>query len=82
MKVYGFVLGTILYVFIGFINNFTVGLLLLTKDKTGCKTYASIAENTLGYAGSVVTKLAIIVNNFGLCAVYLCIFASLWPSLM
>lgn len=82
MKVYGIVLGTFLIIAVAFITIFIVWLLLLAKDRTGLCTYSSIAHDTLGYTGSVITKLAIILNNFGLCAVYLCIYASLWPSLM
>jgi predicted small secreted protein len=66
MKVFGTLIGVILVAAFVVPTIFTIYLLMLSKDLTGCNTYASIAQYTWGYAGSVVTKLAIIFNGYGL----------------
>jgi amino acid permease len=82
MKCFGMIFGIILVCFMAMVTVLTIHLLMEAKDSTGKNTYGKIAEASLGAKGSIITKCAIILNNYGLCTVYLVIFGSLFPSIL
>lgn len=70
----GIVLGAVFIFLIASVNIFSVHLLLKCKDMTKKNGYAMFAKITYGAAGSLLVKIIIIINNFGMCCAYFRIF--------
>ena len=70
----GFILGIVFIIIIAFLTIYSCYLLLKAHQITGKRKYSSIAHAAMGSKGYLFTNSMIILNNFGLCAVYFRIF--------
>lgn len=74
MRYIGIFPGTLFICFIAFVTVYSVNLLIQCQEITGKSGYSLFAKITLGPPGSLLVKIIIIINNFGLCCAYLRIF--------
>lgn len=74
MRYIGIFPGTLFICFIAFVTVYSVNLLIKCQEITGKSGYSLFAKITLGPPGSLLVKIIIIINNFGLCCAYLRIF--------
>lgn len=74
MRYIGIFPGTLFICFIAFVTIYSVNLLIQCQEITGKSGYSLFAKITLGPPGSLLVKIIIIINNFGLCCAYLRIF--------
>ena len=73
LKVLGVVPGVLAIVLVALVADVTVGLLLSATEANGGRTYAETVRRALGPAAASVLRACVVVNNLGLCVVYLII---------
>ncbi len=74
MRYIGMFPGTLFILFIAFVTVYSVNLLIRCQEISGKSGYSMFAKITMGPFGSLLVKIIIIINNFGLCCAYLRIF--------
>lgn len=73
-KSYGIILSTILIIFFMIVTIYSVSCLLFANSITKKSGYSIFAKISYGNIGTLMVKLAIIINNFGVTCAYFRIF--------
>ena len=74
MKEFGIVLSLLIFVFSYVLSVFSCFLLLKAKNLSGHSKYSTIGVSSVGKLAERLIKIMVIINNTGLCIVYLVLF--------
>ena len=82
MRYLGFLIGSILILFLAASTVYSVYILIRCHQITGKNGYSMFAKITMGRFGSILIKIIIIINNIGLCIAYFRIFGEVVQTIV
>ena len=81
MSYLGILIGAVLLLFLAITTIYSVYILMRCHQITGKSGYSMFGKITMGPIGAILVKFIIIVNNMGICIVYLRIFGEVFQTI-
>ena len=82
MSYMGFIVGIIIVIFLAVSTLYSVYILIRCHEITGKNGYSMFGKITMGKIGSILVKIIIIINNFGICVCYFRIFGEVMQTIL
>ena len=82
MSYLGILLGLVIVLFLAVSTIYSVFILIRCHEITGKSGYSMFGKMTMGKFGSILIKIIIIINNFGICVCYFRIFGEVIQTIV